>query len=330
MKAAVKRLLVASLWPVITRWRYVSHNVAEILGAINEVRQQLNESQARAEALRSQLAQLHHNWDQSHKSIMALTGNVRTSHFHNSIVSPVYGGESARVLEAMRLLAPHDVSNRQFRRVGREFDGGYVMIDDFSMVKEVVSCGIEGEVSWDRNIADLGFRVRQYDHTIERSPEPNSLFKFHKLAIRPSEGEDGITLKRIVSDLGEKAKGAILKLDIERSEWGVLATVDDETLASFSQMVVEFHDLHYLPLFIEQAEAALQRLSRLFFVAHVHANNHEEVYSIGGIIVPRVLEVTFASRAWFEPAPLTRSFPTPLDRRNDPRRPEIHLGKFAY
>ena len=281
------------------------------------------------------MAQLSEEINRSNRSLLDFKADAQTKDFDNwsadkRVLPPVYGGDSARVLAAMRLLAPWDVRDRGFRRLGREFDGGYVMVDDFSMVQAVVSCGIESEVSWDRDMAQLGFDVHQYDHTVGGPPEPNSRFMFHKLAIRASDAEEGITIRGIVAGLGRKAKGAILKLDIERSEWPVLEAVDEKTLMTFSQILVEFHEMHYMPIFIEQAEAAFQKLARHFFVAHLHANNHEDAYSIGGVIVPRVLEVTFANRAWFEPVPLTRTFPTDLDRRNDPRRPELHLGRFAY
>lgn len=42
-----------------------------------------------------------------------------------------------------------DVANLNYIRVGRDFDGGYVMADDFSGVKNVYSCGVDHDVSWD-------------------------------------------------------------------------------------------------------------------------------------------------------------------------------------
>jgi hypothetical protein len=302
---------------------------------LEAIRVGFSESLRRGQELGAELAQLSEEINRSNRSLLDFKADARTKDFDNwsadkRVLPPVYGGDSARVLAAMRLLEPWDVRDRGFRRIGREFDGGYVMVDDFSMVRAVVSCGIENEVSWDREMAELGFDVHQYDHTVGGSPEPNSRFKFHKLAIRASDAEEGITIRGIVASLGRKAKGAILKLDIERSEWPVLEAVDEKTLLTFSQILVEFHEMHYMPIFMAQAEAAFQKLARHFFVAHLHANNHEDAYSIGGVIVPRVLEVTFANRAWFEPVPLTRTFPTDLDRRNDPRRPELHLGRFAY
>ena len=302
---------------------------------LEAIRVGFSESLRRGQELEAELAQLSEEINRSNRSLLDFKADAQTKDFDNwsadkRVLPPVYGGDSARVLAAMRLLAPWDVRDRGFRRLGREFDGGYVMVDDFSMVQAVVSCGIESEVSWDRDMAQLGFDVHQYDHTVGGPPEPNSRFMFHKLAIRASDAEEGITIRGIVAGLGRKAKGAILKLDIERSEWPVLEAVDEKTLMTFSQILVEFHEMHYMPIFIEQAEAAFQKLARHFFVAHLHANNHEDAYSIGGVIVPRVLEVTFANRAWFEPVPLTRTFPTDLDRRNDPRRPELHLGRFAY
>ncbi|MBR1579098.1 MAG: hypothetical protein IJ668_01145 [Selenomonadaceae bacterium] len=42
-----------------------------------------------------------------------------------------------------------DVPNPRYIRLGRAHDGGYVMLDDFSGVKNAYSAGISNDVSWD-------------------------------------------------------------------------------------------------------------------------------------------------------------------------------------
>ena len=42
-----------------------------------------------------------------------------------------------------------DVVDYDYVRVGREYDGGYVMVNDFKDVKNAYSCGINDDVSWD-------------------------------------------------------------------------------------------------------------------------------------------------------------------------------------
>ena len=42
-----------------------------------------------------------------------------------------------------------DVVGYDYVRVGRDYDGGYVMVDDFKDVKNAYSCGINDDISWD-------------------------------------------------------------------------------------------------------------------------------------------------------------------------------------
>ena len=289
---------------------------------------QLLQLQHELDALRLQTEQIAQRLDSIHSNTQSLYSHNWTS--DKNLVFPDLGGLSIRIVALLRQLLPFDVKDRGFHRFGRELDGGYVMIDDLSMARAAISCGIATEVSWDREMAERGLIVHQFDHTVEASPEQHQNFRFRKLAIRSAAATGEITIPGIVAELGPDASGSILKIDIEGSEWDVFAAIEPQVLTHFSQIVVEFHDLHYLPQFIDKAEQAVRNLCTDFFVVHVHANNHEACYSIGGVIVPRVIEITFANRRVFESAPCTRNFPTEWDRQNNPHRPDIYLGKFNY
>ena len=53
-------------------------------------------------------------------------------------------------------------------RLGRNFDGGYVLLDDFADVGAALSLGINDDASWDLDIAQRNIPVQQFDHTIDR------------------------------------------------------------------------------------------------------------------------------------------------------------------
>lgn len=57
-----------------------------------------------------------------------------------------------------------------FVRVGNAHDGGYVMLNDFAHRNIAYSIGINDDVSWDFDMAERGFDVYMYDHTIEKLP----------------------------------------------------------------------------------------------------------------------------------------------------------------
>ena len=74
----------------------------------------------------------------------------------------------------------------------------------------------------------------------------------------------------------------------------------------------------------------LAKLVENFAVVHVHGNNFSPIFNIANVIVPDVLEVTFANRARYTCTDTDEIFPTPLDRPCAPKGAEIHLGCFRY
>lgn len=82
-----------------------------------------------------------------------------------------------------RLLRPHRVEGPRKIRVGRIFDGGYVMLDAFDGIEAAYLLGINDEVSWDLDIAARGIPVIQFHHTIERLPAEHELFHWERIGI---------------------------------------------------------------------------------------------------------------------------------------------------
>lgn len=240
--------------------------------------------------------------------------------------------EQGDLRELLGLLRPHDVLHYGKIRQGDPHDGGYVLLDDFAGIATLVSCGIGGNVSFDSDVADRGIAVHQYDHTVERSPVDHAGFHFHRCKIGRQAGPDEASLGSIVQDLRLQDGLALLKIDIEGDEWEVFAEATAETLMPFRQIVGEFHwfekagDAQWLA----RAQNCIARLCESFAVVHVHANNYSSVVQLAGMAVPSVIELTFASRRWYQFTPSVDGFPTALDFPNNPERPDIPLGSFAF
>ena len=166
------------------------------------------------------------------------------------LVYPATGSHAARIGEKFRTflrhLQPHAVSGFHKRRLGAMCDGGYVMLDDFAGVTTALSLGVGPEVSWDADMAALGIRVLQFDNTVPRSPQADPLFVFHPLRVvgRPTAPGD-VTLTDIlarpelVSD-----RDVVAKIDIDGSEWELLAATAQTTLRRLRQIAIEFHFTH--------------------------------------------------------------------------------------
>lgn len=58
---------------------------------------------------------------------------------------------------------------KTFCRIGRDYDGGYLMLNVFHG-NIAYSFGINDDVSWDEDVANRGYEVYLYDHTIDALP----------------------------------------------------------------------------------------------------------------------------------------------------------------
>jgi hypothetical protein len=249
--------------------------------------------------------------------------------------SHVWAPEVAeRVRQTLSALHPFRPASATKIRLGRPHDGGYVLIDDFAAGSDVViSLGIGDDVSWDLAMAERGLRVVMCDPTIDRPPVSHPRFEFRRVRIGSADGPDATSLETLLREQHGKGAGRIiLKIDIEGAEWDALATKSVAALAYCSQIICEFHGLHRLadPGFAAVADQCFRALAQHFFVCHVHGNNSADIYNVGNVPIPDVLEVTFASRSIYQPLDKIELFPTALDQPNQPGRADIFLGPFRF
>ena len=238
----------------------------------------------------------------------------------------------AFLLPYLRRLRPMKVPGKGKIRVGRETDGGYVMLDDFGAIEAAYSFGIKDDVSWDLDVAQRGIAVWQYDHTIDRLPEQHPVFHWSKLGLGPQSGGDIRTLPDLVQANGhERCTEMLLKMDIEGHEWPSMSVLPSGFLHCFRQMTFELHGFQHTtePPFRDVWARAMDRLTEHHSVVHVHANNNSGYAIVGGIPIPAVLEVTFVRN---DPSMVLSDevFPTTLDRPCWPGRADYALGTFAF
>jgi hypothetical protein len=241
-----------------------------------------------------------------------------------------------RLRELTQLLSPMDISGAKYRRIGRDYDGGYVMVDDFpSSIEAAYSLGINDDVSWDEEIANRGIPIFMYDHTIDRLPKLNPLFKFFREGVSGSAAGAGFeTLSNLIRRNGhQNAKNLILKMDIEGYEWSVLKDTPDELMEKFSQIVVELHDItpKGTDYEFQGILSVLKKINTTHQAVHVHANGNSQVYWFCGLALPSLLEVTFVRRSSYGSrlVPNTRAYPTEIDQPTAPWLPEIPLAIFS-
>lgn len=239
-----------------------------------------------------------------------------------------------QVRTVLRLLRPQRAVGVSKVRLGNIADGGYICLDDFAGVDVAFSFGINDDISWDRDAADRGLTIYQFDHTVEDPAPDDHRFVFAQKMIAPTAGPGAVTIADLVRghDKGEDRPNIFLKMDIENAEWlSILATPRAE-LSRFSQIVCELHYFQGLahPGHRAAVYEALSRLNDDYAVVHVHANNYAGWADIANVILPCVMEVTFANRALFQFEETDEMFPTRMDASCDPAKPDMFLGAFRF
>lgn len=221
--------------------------------------------------------------------------------------------------------------NTPLVRLGRPNDGGYVMLDRGLDGVPAYSLGVGDDVSWDLAMAERGCDVWLYDHTITALPETHPALHWERVGIAAESAGDMRSLADLITANGHQDRtDLILKMDIEGAEWEVLEVAASETLAQFSQIVMEVHGM--APDINEGHErraAVLRRLNETHQLFHVHGNNWGSLAIVGGIPIVDVMELCYARRGDYSFTPTTQVFPTPLDQPCHPERPDYFLGAMG-
>jgi hypothetical protein len=237
----------------------------------------------------------------------------------------------AELFSLLNLIRPWQMASDVKVRLGSEGDGGYVMPSSSKKSNTLLSIGIGNEVSFDDQLAALGARVLQFDHTIEASPSTHPSIQFHKRGWGSDVGPF-LSLRSMMQMIDwTGAQHPILKFDTEGAEWDCLFDSSTEDLARFEVLTGEFHDFQNLVNrdYFDKAYAVFSKLELTHRVVHMHANNAGGMVMLGGIPFPRLLELTYLRKdAALFSGHSAEPIPGPLDRPNVRQLPEIYLRAF--
>ena len=235
--------------------------------------------------------------------------------------------------ELHRLLHIAKAEGYELVRTGNKNDGGYIMLDDLPG-GIAYSFGIAQNVEWDRDMAERGYDVFMYDHTIDGLPEENPRYHWSKLGIGDGSGKDDRlkTLEEFISRNGHEGKrNMILKMDVEGAEWGFLESVKPETLTQFRQILFEFHGLLYPQKDgrkISDILSAFRKINETHQLLHLHPCNYAADYvSVDGRNYPAIIEASYAIRDEYK---FTQDYdvnlPLEIDAPDATFLPDIELG----
>ena len=251
-------------------------------------------------------------------------------------------------------LMPYHTSFSNLVRLGRKYDGGYV-IDKrvITKTKTIITCGLEAEWSFEKEFLknNKDCKVLAFDHTVNKKfwinrflKDFTSLLLFKKIKLNQIfdvfkyieylnffSGNNKHFIKKIVSKKKDKNnqititdaignnKDILLKIDIEGDEYEVLSEVD-KNFNKLNLVIIEFHNLQKnlkkIKNFIKKT-----KLKNI----HINANNYGMVDRNG---IPQVIEMTLINPKKFKIKNIKtkRNYPIKgLDFKNRKRGPEIKI-----
>jgi len=200
------------------------------------------------------------------------------------------------VNELLDLLAPCP-SKSPLRLIGSQGDGGYFMTDfDIKQAQFLVSGGIETNNEFEYELAELGIEGLQIDNSIDYPPKVHKNLKFIRATLGLGENQS-FSIDAYLDSV--ESKNILLKLDIEGAELDVINGIKSHNLEKVHAAVIEFHDLDYLFLnsYRTKLLETLNHLKEAGLVpCFISPNNVTSAEIIGGILIPRNIEITFTRR----------------------------------
>ncbi len=252
---------------------------------------------------------------------------------HN-ILEPIYmhRPEKAEYFKTIkRLLRVRKCIDKSLIRIGEAADGGYVMLDDFRKDMKSYSFGIGNEISWDLQIASLGLKNYMYDPTISvlSCEHPNFEFFTEGISGRDDVENRLYTLNTFLSRNGDIAnRDLILKMDVEGAEWDFIKSCPEELLDHFAQMAFELHGMTDMDM-ADEIISGLSKLNSTHQVIWIHGNVADKAEYAEDMVIPNLLEVTFANRRKY--SFVEESFVSPVKGMDYPNAGEIdfQLGEWG-
>ncbi len=212
----------------------------------------------------------------------------------------------------MECLGVYKIQNKhEIVHIGTDSDGGYRVVDNFDRYpnKILYSMGVGGDVSFEEDMANRGFQVYMYDHTVDDTPAHHANFHFFKKGLigrHNDEYPDLMTLEEMMNANGHSGEQDIFfKCDIEGFEIGVLNETPSEILNKFTEIVMELHNLtNYTK--IDEIINALEKLNKTHRLVHVHPNNLSRINYIGDIAISDCIEVTYVRKTDYNCSKMTK------------------------
>lgn len=225
-------------------------------------------------------------------------------------------------------------------RVGKPYDGGYVISLLPGNYDIIISCGIANDISFEQHLMQIypNLMCIAFDGTIDNLPYPESKIRFVKKNIGSVNSETLTNLHEYIKPYND----IFLKMDIEGHEFDSLNTFSEDQFKKIKQFVIEIHtpgDIQLHPTYFKGLSHItnevmfnfLNKINTTHTLVHIHGNNGCKSYRVDNITVPNVFECTFIRKDYIQEKIVNKKpVPTGIDMPNIPNNPEYNLSYWPF
>lgn len=217
------------------------------------------------------------------------------------------------------------------KRIGDKNDGGYLIPDIINEIKYCVSGGVGHTNEFESQLEKLNIKCFLADYSVE-APKDLYNFDFKKKFLASYDDTEKININSWIESFGDKCnlEQSILKLDIEKSEYEVINTINEEILKKFKILIIEFHGLEMIGEegFYQNLLSVKNKILKNFLTVHIHPNNCCGIHNVRKFKVPSVLEVTYLNKSLANKSDELCNIPHKLDAKNKIKYKDIFLPDY--
>ena len=217
-------------------------------------------------------------------------------------------------------------------RVGGANDGGYLIPNDLEGIMACFSPGVADTASFEIDLCKRGIGSHLADGSVDSAPKGFTPLSFTKKYLDGYNDENNMTLTAWMGEQLAIMGEYILQMDIEGGEYTTILTTDRNTLNRFRIICIEIHDTDawFNPIAWNTVSTFFAKLTEDFHVVHNHPNNNCGNVDAGGLVLPRVFELTLLRKDRSEALGFVEDLPHPLDAPNVTDKPVLELPKEWY
>jgi len=207
------------------------------------------------------------------------------------------------------------------QRIGREYDGGYVIVDIPNVTYSLLLAGgVETDITFEEDfVKKYGTRCITFDGTIPCLPPTAVPMEF----VRKNIGHINTPTLTNLHDIIDTHDNIFVKMDIEGGEIPWITSLSSEQMNKFEQIVMEFHNP-----FSHAEGVVFNKLNEHHVLVHFHPNNCCGLRNHKGVLIPNIFECTYVHKKHFSCPPRlnTDKIPSVIDMKNVRSMNEIYIS----